>query len=239
LKKAVLFDLGNTLAQYYDQSEFPAILEQGISNVADHLKSLGIPTISKSDLSERVRQENHESKDFRVRPLEERLTRIFQLTPATNNDELFSRICRRFMEPIFALGRVYDDAFISMRELRSNGYRVGIVSNTSWGSPALLWREELARLGLQELTDKAIFCRDVGWRKPDSRIFTYALQELAATADESVFVGDEPQWDFVGPRAVGMDAIVIDRRGRFEKEYPDAIRSLRELPRRLRDRKNA
>lgn len=234
-----MFDLGNTLAQYYDQAEFPAILEQGISNVADCLKSVGVPTTSRSDLSERVRQENYESKDFRVRPLEERLTRIFQLTPATNNDELFSLICRRFMEPIFALGRVYDDAFISMRELRSNGYTIGIVSNTSWGSPAFLWREELRRLGLQELTDKAVFCRDVGWRKPDGRIFAFALRELAATADESVFVGEEPQWDFVGPRAVGMDAIVIDRQGRFEKEYPDAIRSLRELPRRLRDRKNA
>jgi putative hydrolase of the HAD superfamily len=235
LKKTVLFDLGNTLAQYYDLSEFPAILEQGISNVADYLESLGISTIPKSDLSERVRQENHESKDFQVRPLEDRLARIFQLDSASDSySELSMTICRQFMKPIFALGHLYDDALPTMKDLRSESYSIGIVSNTSWGSPASLWREEIGRLGLEKLVDTSVFCRDVGWRKPDSRIFTSALQELGVSVDESVFVGDEPRWDVVGPNSIGMEAIVIDRQGRFKDEHPDAIHSLLELPSRLR-----
>jgi putative hydrolase of the HAD superfamily len=227
--------LGNTLAQYYEMAEFPAILEQGISNVGDYLKGLGMPGIPASVLFESVREENHESKDFQVRPLEDRLCRIFQLDDAFSHDtELPMTICRRFMEPIFALGRVYDDVLPTMKELRSNGYRIGIVSNTSWGSPAGLWREEVSRLGLGGFADKMVFCRDVGWRKPDARIFTFALQELGVTAKESVFVGDEPRWDVVGPKAVGMDSIVIDRTHRFKDEHPEAIHSLLELPRMFR-----
>ena len=235
MKKAVLFDLGNTLARYYDLAEFPAILEQGISNVADYLESLGMPA-SKSDLSERVKQENHESQDFQVRPLEERLARIFQLGSSFDGDtELSMAICRQFMKPIFVLGHLYDDVLPTMKELRSESCSIGIVSNTSWGSPASLWREEIGRLGLERLVDTTVFCRDVGWRKPDARIFTAALLELGVSADESVFVGDEPRWDVVGPNSVGMEAIVIDRQDRFRDEHPDAIHSLLELPEMLRN----
>jgi FMN phosphatase YigB (HAD superfamily) len=28
-----------------------------------------------------------------------------------------------------------------------------------------------------------------------------------------VFVGDDPRWDIAGPRAIGMDALLIDRTG--------------------------
>jgi len=235
LKKAVLFDLGNTLAQYYEMTEFPSILEQGISNVSNYLGSLGFPSIPAPVLAERVKQENHESKDYRVRPLEDRLYRIFQLDDAySGHSELPITICRRFTEPIFALGQLYNDVLPSMKELQSKGLKIGIVSNTSWGSPAALWREEINRLGLEGYADKVVFCMDVGWRKPDARIFAFALQELGVTADESVFVGDEPRWDVAGPKAVGMDSIVIDRIGRFKDEHPHAIHNLLELPSMLR-----
>jgi len=235
LKKAIIFDLGNTLVRYYDATEFPTILGQCISEVGEYLRSIGVPFASQLDLSARVEQENHESNDFKVRPLEERMARIFQLDQESTNDELVSSMCRRFMKPIFARGRIYDEVLASLRELRLSGYRVGLVSNTSWGSPAFLWREELDRRGLSGYLDKAVFCRDVGWRKPDSRIFAFALGELGVDAKESVFVGDEPRWDVVGPKSVGMHPILIDREGRFGEEYPDAIHNLLDLAERLRD----
>ena len=41
MKKAVLFDLGGTLAAYYGRHEFPAILRQSLAAVAACLRSSG------------------------------------------------------------------------------------------------------------------------------------------------------------------------------------------------------
>ena len=148
--------------------------------------------------------------------------------------ELLSSMCKQFMKPIFARGRLYDDSLPCVKELHHCGYKVGVVSNTPWGCPAALWRDELSRLGLNEFVDGAVFCRDVGWRKPDGRIFSYAMRELGVRVADCVFVGDEPRWDVVGPRSVGMRSILIDRTGKLSDEYPDAIRSLNELSGRLK-----
>jgi len=127
-----------------------------------------------------------------------------------------------------------EDAVPTLRELRGRGLKTGLVSNTPWGSPGALWREEIERLGLAGLFDALVFCSDVGWRKPDRRIFEFAMQKLDISAEECLFVGDDPRWDLVGPAGMGMEAVIIDRRGVLEVAGQDPIKSLRELAGRLR-----
>jgi len=232
--KAILFDLGGTLVWYYERSEFPHILEQAITEVQNFLSSKGLLKVSSEAIWRRVEEENYEAKDNSVRPLEERLTRIFQLDNAVQSDELLLTICRLFMKPIFAQGQCYEDSLSVLRELRSRGFKTAIVSNTSWGSPSALWHEELARHGLKELVDDVVFCRDVGWRKPAKQIFQFALEKLHASPSECIFVGDEPNWDVAGARAVGMRTVLIDHRGQFQSIGEEPIRNLYELLTRIR-----
>lgn len=232
-KDTVLFDLGGTLAHYYEMSEFPSLLQQAVAGVRDYLFREGMLLVSPEEISRRVREEDHESKDFRIRPLEERLYRIFQLGDSVRSDALAMKMCRCFMEPIFANGHCYEDTLPVLGELRNRGFKIGIVSNTSWGSPAVLWREELDRLSLSQKVGHTVFCRDVGWRKPAPQIFNFALRRLNATAQGSVFVGDNPRWDLLGPEAVGITAILIDRRYTNQDHVRQPIRSLRELASRL------
>ena len=229
----ILFDLGGTLAYYYEMSEFPRILEQAIAEVRDYLSKENMLTVSLEESSQRVSDEDHDAVDYRIRPLEARLYRIFQLDASLCSEELAMRICRCFMKPIFARGRCYEDTIPVLNELRSRGFKTGLVSNTSWGSPAVLWREEIDRLGLGKKLDVAVFCRDVGWRKPARQIFEFALQKLKTTPQDCVFVGDNPTWDLLGPRAVGMTAILIDRHGTVQEAAEKPINSLRELIGRL------
>ena len=107
--------------------------------------------------------------------------------------------------------------------MRAQGIKTAIVSNTPWGSPAALWREELARLGLADAVDVLVFCPDCGWRKPARQIFDYALGKLKAMPEQCVFVGDDPRWDIAGPEAVGMAAVLIDRR---TQTLPDVLKGL-------------
>ena len=158
----------------------------------------------------RVTAEDFEAKDYQVRALEGRLSRIFPDVPWS--EELADESCRRFMRPIFAIAHVYDDVLPTLAALKAGGVRTAIVSNTPWGSPAALWREELARLGMADVVDVLVFCPDCGWRKPARQIFDHALQRLGAAPGQCVFVGDDPRWDVAGPQAAGMEAVLIDRR---------------------------
>jgi putative hydrolase of the HAD superfamily len=228
MKEAVLFDLGNTLVRYFGRAEFPTILEQAILEVRAYLLGLGFPSIPSEALWQRVGEEDYEAEDHRVRPLEGRLARIFQLDPGQARG-VAEGMCRCFTRPIFARGQRYPDALLALERLRLAGIKTAIVSNTPWGSPGALWREELERLGLEASVDATVFCTDVGWRKPARAIFEYALERLRVEPLDSLFVGDDPRWDLAGPRALGMDAILIDRHGAFPDAAGGAIQTLDEL----------
>ena len=232
-KNTVLFDLGGTLAHYYEMPEFPKRLQECVDGVRNFLSKEGLLVVSQEEISRKIREEDHEEKDYRIRPLEERLHRIFQLDATSFTEELAMNICRCFMKPIFARGYCYEDTVPTLKELRSKGFKIGLVSNTSWGSPAILWREELDRLGLSRMVDGAVFCRDVGWRKPAKQIFEFALQKFNTTPQDCVFVGDNPRWDLMGPEAVGIAAILIDRQGSVRDPKALSIGNLYELLGRL------
>jgi len=227
MKKIILFDLGNTLVRYYERAEFPGILEQAINRVQDYLREADLLEVSPDSVWKRVGEENHESPDYAVRPMANRLARIFHLDP--EDDRLMMAVCRRFMEPIFALAYRYDDTLPVLKELGEMGVRKAIISNTPWGSPGSLWREEIGRLGLADQAEVVVFCADVGWRKPDRRIFEFALEKLQASPQDCVFVGDDPRWDRVGPESVGMKSIIIDRSGTLQGSKEGPIKSLYEL----------
>ena len=232
-KSTILFDLGGTLADYYTMSEFPLILEQATKEVQLYLNGKDLLKVPPDLIAQRVHEEDHDSADYRSRPLEERLTRIFDLEASMAGSDTLTEMCDRFMGPIFARGKLYEDTMPSLKELKENEFRMAIVSNTSWGSPATPWRREIRRLGLDAYMNAIVLDRDVGWRKPSRRIFEFAMKNLRVTPNECLFVGDEPKWDLIGPRAVGMEALLIDRRGTMLDVEERPIRSLRELTLRL------
>jgi putative hydrolase of the HAD superfamily len=230
--RAVLFDLGNTLAAYYHADEFRTVLERSLQCVFKELQDRGR---SGGDLEAAVTaalQLNQERSDLRVRPLAGRLATLFDITEATEG-ELLDALSARFLEPVFALGRRYDDTLPVLNHLRAAGIRTGIVSNSPWGSPASLWRAELRRLELMDAVDVNLFCGDVGWRKPAKEIFNRASELIGVPPEECCFVGDDPRWDFEGATAAGMHPILLDRDRRHAAHAAHSTTELSEVIRRL------
>jgi putative hydrolase of the HAD superfamily len=223
--RAVLFDLGNTLIQFWERPEFPTVLREAIAGVQGLLRAKGRLCVSPEAMWKRVEEHNHSLPGHRVYPLQERLSCIFEIS----SEDLLAAMCRRFMEPIFGRGRVYRDTLPTLEALQARGYRTAIISNTPWGSPAELWRKEIRRLGLLAHVDVDVFCDDVGWRKPARQIFEYTLGELNVAAEQCLFVGDDPRWDLVGPRALGMRALLIDRAGTMQDTDEQRIQNLDQL----------
>ena len=191
-KDTILFDLGGTLAYYYEMLEFPSVLQQAVAEVQGYLLKEGMLTVSSEEISQRVKEEDHEAADYRIRPLEERLYRIFQLEASLYSEELAMKMCRCFMKPIFARGRRYEDTIPALNELRSGGFKTGIVSNTSWGSPAALWREEIDSLGLGQMVDAVIFCR-CGLAKTRPSNLRVRTSKTECDSSELRFRGRQPE----------------------------------------------
>jgi HAD superfamily hydrolase (TIGR01509 family) len=208
MARAVAFDLGGTLVQYYEREQFPPILAQGMENVYALLSHLSARSLQ--EVQAVAMTENREQPDGRVCPLHERLARIFGLGEPLP-EHMREDVALAFLKPIFACAKKYDDVDPTLLALRAKGYRLAIVSNTPWGSPSSLWADELKRLGLAHAVDLSLFCVDVGWRKPALPLFTATSDALRVKPSECVFVGDHPRWDYDGALNAGMIPVLLDR----------------------------
>jgi putative hydrolase of the HAD superfamily len=99
---------------------------------------------------------------------------------------------------------LFEDALPVLEELRVAEIKVGLVSN---GIRDLT--EFVAHHGLQ--VDAIVDSRSHGRVKPHPTIFQAALELLGVEAAEAVMVGDSLEEDVEGARALGMQAILIDR----------------------------
>jgi len=115
----------------------------------------------------------------------------------------------------------------AVRMLKSHGLKTGIISNGK--SP--FQEDKLADLGMADDFDTVIVSEAVGVRKPDPAIFTLACDNLGVSAEESVFVGDNPVADIEGANNVGMFSVFIPSRYYPACATADAIcRDMRDLP---------
>jgi putative hydrolase of the HAD superfamily len=120
---------------------------------------------------------------------------------------------------------LFDDVRPALELLSGNGVVLGLVSNFE------AWLEDLlAELGVREAFGVRVISGIEGVEKPDSRIYELALERAGVAADESVFVGDNPEFDVIPPSELGMFTVLVDRRGRHPDHEGARIEDLRELP---------
>lgn len=82
---------------------------------------------------------------------------------------------------------VWDGALVALlRRLRGRA-RTAIVSNT-W--PRM--RARMSQAGLLDIVDEVVLSCEVGYAKPDARIYAFALQRLTADPGNVLFIDDTP-----------------------------------------------
>lgn len=82
---------------------------------------------------------------------------------------------------------------------------------------------DLERIGLSHLFHATVSARDLGWAKPDIRIFEHARDLLDVAGEHIWHVGDDPLLDVVGAQRAGMRTVWMNRDGRgwpFPDEPP-------------------
>ncbi len=102
---------------------------------------------------------------------------------------------------------LFDDALHVLQELRRRQYKLGLITNSFL--PMWMRDVELRHYQLIDLFDARTTSGDAGYLKPHPAIFLQMLEELGASAERSVFVGDRPLNDIAGANEAGMISVLI------------------------------
>jgi len=88
----------------------------------------------------------------------------------------------------------------------SKRYELGLISNFTY-APVIY--AALRKLGVNRFFSAVLVSEDVGWRKPNRKIFQEALRRLGVKAEDAVYVGDSPLEDVGGAASAGMRTVFV------------------------------
>ncbi len=113
---------------------------------------------------------------------------------------------------------IYDDVLPTLKRLREEGYKMGLVSNNT----------EFAKLivkfyGFEKFFNTIIISYEVGYEKPDAEIFKTALKNLGSNPSSTVYIGDDYFLDVLGARKVDITPILLDRKHKFREIEREVI----------------
>lgn len=126
--------------------------------------------------------------------------------------------------------RPFDGALSALAVLLDRGHRLGLLTNGS----SEFQRRKLRRFELESCFELILIEGELGYGKPDPRVFRGALEFFGLPAAEAVMVGDNLVADILGAQTVGVAGVWHDchQRGvpqRCQVRPSRVIRSIDEL----------
>lgn len=99
-----------------------------------------------------------------------------------------------------------DGAVDVIHFLRSKGLKIGLITNGSVHSQ----NSKIDYAGIRDLFDAIVVSDEVKVKKPDRRIFEFALDRLVEKPETSIYIGDHPLNDIKGAREAGLRTIWLE-----------------------------
>ena len=226
IKRAVLFDLDNTLYEY-DPPHKKALFA-----VYKELKN-------KIKLSRK-------KFDFLFKISKQEIHRELSGTASAHNRILyFQRLIEKThntIEPaiILKLYEVYWNAFLknmslshgvlsTLKQLKKQNYMIAIVSDMT----THIQLRKLKKLKITKYIDYLVTSEEAGSEKPHSIMFLLALNKLRLKPEEVIMVGDSLISDIGGANSVGIPTALI-KKGRFYKQSEESYQKpnivIKEIP---------
>jgi putative hydrolase of the HAD superfamily len=126
--------------------------------------------------------------------------------------------------------RLFPDAVEVLGTLRAFPVTLALITNGEKGEQ----RAKIERFALAPYFSTILVEGEFGAGKPDERVYRHTLEQLGIAPHEAWMVGDNLEWDVLGPQRVGVRGIWRDSHGTglpsASPVRPDRIiRSLHEL----------
>lgn len=212
--RALLFDLDNTLVDFIKMKQ--AAVDAAIAAMIDAGLNL-TPAEASRRIWEIYDREGIESQQVFDRFLGEHYGKIDYKILASGIIAY-----RRAREAALVL---YPHVKSTLVELVKRGYRLAVISD----APAKQAWLRLCSLGLQHLFETAITFEDTGERKPHPLPFKRALEKLGVRPEEALMIGDWPERDMAGAKAVGIRTIYARYGDAFQNPSSGADREIDDI----------
>ena len=206
--KAVIFDLDDTL---YNEIDY---VLQGFRNVAEYL-----------------------GKEYFV-DVNEVHERMCEILKEQGRGKIFDSICEAYhidapVKKLVEMYRatrpklsLYQDAEEVIRKLRQKNIGLGLITDGC----SQVQHQKIDALFLNDKMDVVLATDDLGkdeegkpYSKPNPKVYEVVLKKLQCRPQEAVYVGDNPQKDFVGAKALGMKTIrIVREQGDHMRDQVDA-----------------
>ena len=153
-----------------------------------------------------------------------RLREAFDVLEFEAGDDLIHTLSEEYISYLSLNNQLFAHALEVLEYLRKK-YSLHIITN---GFEEVQHRK-LASSRLEPYFEHVVTSENVGVKKPDPRIFQYALEKAEARPTESIMIGDNYEADIQGALNVGMRAIMCEFNGELPREDVTTVKTLLEL----------
>ena len=227
--RAVLFDAGNTL------------LRMNYAAIAEHLATRGVTATAEQIQHAEWRARVRLDADLFARPApgsstesgstSERYVRYILAELGVTDEATVAGVIawrRDYNAPGGIFNTAEPQAGEALALVHAAGLAAAVISNSN-GSV----RSILESVGLAGQLDYVIDSGELGFEKPDPRIFRLALERSGVDAASAVYIGDLYSVDILGARAAGIRAILLDPGHHWGKRdcdtAPDILTAVRSI----------
>jgi len=216
--KHVFFDLDHTLWDFETNSDiaFETIFKKHDVGI-DLQKFLNYYRGINHNYWKLYRNEKITKEELRVGRLKDTFVKI----KFKADFQLINNLSIDYIEVLPNSNLLFEGTHEILEHLQSK-YKLHIITN---GFSEVQYKK-LDNSGLSKYFDKIITSEDAGVKKPNPKIFKYALDLAEATPKESIMIGDNWEADVMGAINNGLDAIYFN----YEKQpVSENIKSVNKL----------
>jgi putative hydrolase of the HAD superfamily len=208
--KAIIFDLFGTLVRSPSNQGYLDVLER----MAAYL------SVPPDDFNRVWFETARERNVGTIQSIEDNIIRICEQLRVHARDAAIGQATRIRLDFVRQTMRPRPDAIEVLAHLKSQGFKVGLISNCSPDAP-VIWQDT----PLAPFFDLAVFSSSAGMRKPDPRIYLLATEQLGVKPKDCLYVGDGASQELPGAARIGMSPVMIQVFGEdFESPLPEDAR---------------
>ncbi|MEO8177401.1 MAG: HAD family hydrolase [Deltaproteobacteria bacterium] len=219
MPRVLLFDLDDTILRFTTgapnfwlqalERHLPQVLERHAPLCA-RIEAVNHEYWSEPERAFRGRQDLHGARRWVARAV---------LEPEGVPLELCEQIADEVTEHKEAHVHPFEGAITTLGVLRERGHRLALLTNGS----ALFQRRKLQRFALEPLFELILIEGELGYGKPDARVFQAALDHFGVEPGDAWMIGDNLAADIVGAQQLGIYGVWHDPEGRGLPSLPPAV----------------
>ena len=220
--KHVFFDLDHTLWDFEKNSNltFKQLFETHKINLEldDFLK---VYSPINFEYWKKYREERVSKKDLRYG----RLKDTFDALNYKISDALIDVLSHDYIEVLPSNNHLFDGAFDLLEYLKPK-YQLHIITNGFEEVQSL----KMQKSGIYKYFKEVITSESVGVKKPNPKVFKFALKKANATSEESIMIGDNLEADIIGALDCGIASIHFNlQNNNYERKNYTSVVSLLEI----------